>query len=460
LAHLLAAQSRAKPKQAKEPYICKLKREGMRKKSFIISIGLLTLLLLSHCSEDDGPTLAKVSTTSISDITAQSAKSGGDISNDGGSTITEKGIVWDTNSNPTILLSTKTSDGSGLGSFTSSITNLTPGTKYYVRAFATNNSGTAYGNEIAFTTSAATLPAVTTAALTDVTATAAKSGGVIVSDGGIELIAKGVVWSTTSNPTISLTTKTNNVTESATYSSRLYGLEPNTTYYTRAYATNDIGTAYGAELSFTTTSIVTGPVTDIDGNVYQTVTIGNQSWMLTNLKTTKYRDGSSITTGLNEDQWAAATSGAYAIYGNNQSSDDVYGKLYNWYAATDERNVCPTGFHLPTIEDWTILAEYLGGFSVAGAKMKEAGLTHWLTPNNGATNSSGFTALPSGWRQPNTNFGATGFVGQRQVGAYWLDFEYNDGDGAFSNLSYLDVNLGAISSSKKVTGFSIRCLRD
>lgn len=435
----------------------------MRQKLFINLFGLLIIvLLLTTCSEDDEPTIPKVSTTTVSAITTQTAISGGDVSSDGGSAITATGIVWDINVNPTTILLTKTLDGSGLGSYSSSMTNLSPGTKYYVRAYATNSIGTAYGNEVSFTTTQATIPSVTTITVTNVTATAAKSGGILVSDGGLELISKGVVWGTSSNPTVALTTKTNEGIESTNYSSRLFGLEPNTTYYMRAYATNAIGTNYGTEFSFTTTSIITGPVTDIDGNVYQTVTIGNQSWMLTNLKTTKYRDGSAITTNLNEDQWAAATTGAYAIYGNSQSSDDVYGKLYNWYAATDERNVCPTGFHTPTVEDWTILAEYLGGFSIAGGKMKEAGLTHWQSPNNGATNSSGFTALPSGWRQPNTNFGETGFVGQGRVGAYWLDFEYNPGpsDGAFSNLSYLDNSLGNISSSKKVTGFSIRCIRD
>lgn len=422
--------------------------------------GLLSLLIYSSCSKEAGPALAKINTTSITVITAHSAQGGGEVISEGGAPVTERGVVWDTNSNPTISLSTKTSDGSGNGIFISVISNLLPNTKYFLKSFATNSIGTAYGNEITFTTTTPSVPVVTSVSVTNITATAAMSGGEIISDGGLVLTAKGVVWNTSSSPSVSLATKTNEGTESSNYSSRIYGLNPNTTYYARAYATNDIGTGYGSEFSFTTTSIITGPVTDVDGNVYQTVTIGNQSWMLTNLKTTKYRDGSSITTGLTDDQWAATTSGAYAIYNNSQSSDDVYGKLYNWYAATDSRNVCPSGFHTPTIEDWNILAENLGGFSVAGAKMKEVGLTHWLTPNNGATNSSGFTALPSGSLSPNTNVSYVGFTGQGQVGFYWLDYSYNTETGAFSGLSYLDVGLEVITDSKKVTGYSVRCIRD
>lgn len=423
-------------------------------------IGLLILLVFATCSEEDKPTIAQVNTTSISAITALSAKSGGDVINDAGSPVTERGVVWDKSPNPTILLSTKTIDGSGVGNFISTITNLLPNTKYYLKAYATNARGTAYGNEITFTTTESTIPLVTSLSVTNVTATAAKSGGQIVSDGGLTLNSKGVVWSTSNNPTVSLTTKTNEGTESTNYSSRLFGLLPNTTYFMRAYATNDKGTGYGTEISLTTTSVITGPVTDIDGNTYQTVKIGNQSWMSTNLKTSKYRDGSSIITGLTEDQWASTTSGAYSIYNNSQASNDLYGKLYNWYAATDSRNVCPTDFHTPTIEDWNILAENLGGFPVAGGKMKEMGLTHWETPNNGATNSSGFTAIPHGTRTPNTNIGAVSFNGQGKVGGYWLTFNYNSTDGAFSNLSYLDNSLGSISSNKKVTGWAIRCVRD
>lgn len=374
--------------------------------------------------------------------------------------VIERGVVWDKSSNPTINLSTKTSDGQGVGSYTSSITNLSPGTKYFVRAYATNSRGTAYGNEINFTTSETTIPSITTTAISSVGAISAKSGGEITSDGGLTIIAKGVVWSTSSNPTAALTTKTSEGIGSSNFISRIVGLQPNTKYFVRAYATNDKGTGYGIEISFTTGNTTTGPVTDIDGNVYQTTAIGNQSWITSNLKTTKYTDGTPITTGLSEDQWASTTSGAYSVYNNNPTNNDVYGKLYNWYAVTDSRNLCPTGFHPPSIDEWNILADNLGGYSIAGGKMKEIGLTHWNSPNAGATNSSGFTALPHGTRTPNTNIGAVSFNGLGALGGYWLTFNYNSQDGAFSIIFSSTANLGTVGSNKKVTGWAVRCLRD
>jgi uncharacterized protein (TIGR02145 family) len=158
-------------------------------------------------------------------------------------------------------------------------------------------------------------------------------------------------------------------------------------------------------------TITTGgsTVTDVEGNVYNTVTIGNQTWMKENLKVTKYRDGTAIgttTASIPNDssskyQWA---------YNGAESNVSTYGRLYTWYAATDSRGVCPSGWHLPTNAEWTTLITYLGE-SVAGGKMKEAGTTHWISPNTGATNSSGFTALPGGYRNGSAAFGSMGHSG-------------------------------------------------
>jgi uncharacterized protein (TIGR02145 family) len=148
-------------------------------------------------------------------------------------------------------------------------------------------------------------------------------------------------------------------------------------------------------------------VKDIDGNVYKTVTIGTQVWMGENLKTTKYRNGDLIRTtipatkGIESEptakyQWA---------YDGNESNVATYGRLYTWYAVTDKRNVCPTGWHVPTDIEWTTLTTYLGGVRVAGGKLKETGTTHWQYPNTGATNETGFTALPSGYRDSDGTYG-------------------------------------------------------
>lgn len=195
--------------------------------------------------------LATLTTVPPTDVTSSSATSGGNITSDGGAVITARGVVWDTGQNPTISMSTKTTDGTGTGSFVSSITGLEPGTTYYVRAYATNSQGTSYGKELSFTTDIE-LPVVKTEALSSVSSNTACSGGQIISNGGSSISACGIVWSTTPNPTVELSTKTNETSSYNAFSSTLTNLKPNTKYYVRAYATNSKGTAYGAELSFTT----------------------------------------------------------------------------------------------------------------------------------------------------------------------------------------------------------------
>ena len=194
-----------------------------------------------------------LTSTAISNISSSAATSGGNISNDGGGTITSKGVCWSTSSNPTITNS-KTNDGTGSGVFTSNLTSLIPNTLYYVRAYATNSVGTAYGNQVSFTTlSNIILPTLTTTAISNNSSSAATSGGNISSDGGGTITSKGVCWSTSSNPTIT-NSKTNDGTGSGVFTSNLTSLIPNTLYYVRAYATNSVGTAYGNQVSFTTWS--------------------------------------------------------------------------------------------------------------------------------------------------------------------------------------------------------------
>ena len=194
----------------------------------------------------DYPTLT---TNTVSSITSTRATCGGSISSNGGGTITAKGVCWSTASNPTIDLATKTVDGTGTGSFTSSITGLLPETTYYVRAYATNEKGTAYGAQVTFKTLPVSIPTVTTTSITYITTTTATSGGNITDDGGATVTARGVCWSTTSNPT-TVDSKTSDGTGTGTFTSSITGLTANTTYYVRAYATNSTGTGYGSTLSF------------------------------------------------------------------------------------------------------------------------------------------------------------------------------------------------------------------
>lgn len=194
-------------------------------------------------------------TNSISTITQTTAISGGSISGDGGSSVTARGICWSSiTSSPTITLSTKTTDGTGLGSFSSSMSGLTASTTYYVRAYATNSIGTVYAAYKSFTTTTLTTPILsTTTTATNITTNSAISGGNIISDGGANITERGVCWSTsTTTPTISLSTKTSNGTGSGIFSSSITGLITKKTYYLRSYATNSVGTTYGTVISFTT----------------------------------------------------------------------------------------------------------------------------------------------------------------------------------------------------------------
>jgi uncharacterized protein (TIGR02145 family) len=195
-------------------------------------------------------------------------------------------------------------------------------------------------------------------------------------------------------------------------------------------------------------------VSDIDGNVYHTVTLGTQVWMVENLKTTRYRNGDPIQNATSPELWVFSIAGAYRMYDNDESYADTYGFLYNWYAVNDSRNICPTGWHVPTDTEWNTLVTYLGGDNVAGGKLKETGTTHWISPNMGATNSSGFTALPGGSAYYDATFDRLG-----ENGNWWCATEYDAGNAWYIVLAYYS---GFMYNDYciKTNGFSVRCLKD
>lgn len=392
-----------------------------------------------------GAGLPSITTSPVTSITETTATSGGNITNDGGAAITTRGVCWNTSPGPT-LANSFTANGTGTGSFTSNLTGLLNKTIYYVRAYATNASGTAYGNEITFTTSS--LPAVTTFAASNITSFFASAGGNVTDDGGTPVISRGVCWSTAQNPVVT-GFHTSDGTGTGTFSSNITGLQSNTTYYIRAYATNSSGTGYGSQNSFTTTV----SATDVDGNVYSSVQIGTQLWMRENLKVTRYRDGSPIPLITDNTAWSSLNTGAYCNYNNEESNVNVYGRLYTYYAASDIRNICPSGWHVPTNPEWWILTDFVGGEFVAGGKMKETGYAHWTNPNTGATNESGFTALPGGQR---INDGT--FININNNAYFWNADNY--GGFGYYWILYYDYNrIGAYTGFGNL-GLSVRCLKD
>lgn len=225
----------------------------------------LSLILLSGCKKDPDPVIPTVKTVSAATgITATAATAGGEAVKDGDATVTSRGICWATSTEPTTAGS-KTVDGAGLGVFTSELTGLTPGIKYYLRAYAVNSVGTAYGEEISFTTLSGEA-AISTTAADNITATSARSGGNVSTDGGADITVRGVCWGTTSGPTVD-GDKTSDGSGTGEFTSELTGLTPATTYYIRGYATNSIGTSYGEEISFTTLSVEAAISTSAVGNI-------------------------------------------------------------------------------------------------------------------------------------------------------------------------------------------------
>jgi uncharacterized protein (TIGR02145 family) len=323
------------------------------------------------------------------------------------------------------------------------------------------------------TLSVSTSVNITTAAVSEITSNSATTGGNIINDGGNPVTQRGVCWSTSPNPTTSNNTS-NNGDGLGNFINNLNGLTENTIYFLRAYAINSEGAFYGNEISFNTGNAANssahscgaenlhnpnlnyGTMTDQEGNEYKTIVIGEQEWMAENLITTVYRNGNAIANVTDAAQWSSLTTGAWSRNNNSSSNECPYGKFYNWYAVADPRNVCPTGWHVPSETEWTTLTNFLGGTAVAGGKMKSTGTQYWFSPNTGATNESGFSGLPAGLL--NSSLGLLFNAGN--FGFWWSACEV---DPSYGRSCGLNQNFGYASSmgaNVKQDGVSVRCLRD
>lgn len=199
-------------------------------------------------------------------------------------------------------------------------------------------------------------------------------------------------------------------------------------------------------------SVFSQTVTDYDGNVYNTINIGTQVWMKQNLKVTHYNNGDPIANVTDNTAWSSLTTGAYCEYNNTVANAATYGRLYNFYTVVDSRKICPAGWHMPEDWEWTNLENNLGGATVAGGKMKEAGSAHWTGANTGATNSSNFTALPGGMRQSSAifgNFGTAAFL--------WTSTEQGSLNAWYRWLG-TNAEESYRNSGSKGFGFSVRCI--
>lgn len=196
-------------------------------------------------------------------------------------------------------------------------------------------------------------------------------------------------------------------------------------------------------------------VTDIDGNKYHTVAVGNQVWLAENLRVAHYRNGDPVLPVTSPEIWSSLTTGAYCSYLNLPENALVYGYLYNGYAILDDRNICPAGWHVPSEAEWFTLIRFLGGEMAAGGKLKEAGLGHWENPNTGAENGIGFTALPAGYRND------SGVFGNQKISAiFWSSSGYNTDHQWYHYLYYNYQGIYRDYFHNMQHGFSIRCIYD
>ena len=335
--------------------------------------------------------------------------------------------------------------------------------------------------------SSATLPTVTTTSVTSITHNSATSVGDVTSEGGANVTARGVCWSTNPNPTIA-DSHTTDSGGTGSFTSGITGLTDTTTYYVRAYATNSVGTAYGSQVSFTTAAAPVpcpgvATVTDYDNNTYNTVQIGSQCWMKENLRTTKYADGTAIAKGT-----STSTTKAYRYYPNNDSSNvSTYGYLYNWPAVmynsasssaypSGVQGICPTGWHVPSDAEWTQLTTYIKSqpeyvcdgcsgtdnewVTFCIAKALASTTTSW-TPSDfpcgvgnipSSNNATGFSAVPAGFCHGD-------YIVFGGDACFWSATQ-RDSIIAYFCALYTTQDFVIRNGDHKSIGFSVRCLKD
>lgn len=390
------------------------------------------------------------------EVMTTSARLGGEIVSGNGLVITERGLCYNTTGMPKIA-DQKQEMGSGAGDFYTVIMNLSQNTHYFFRAYLKCSFGDFYGNEISFVTNKLlTLPALNTLAVNNVSANTAKTGINITDTGGSPISSSGICWDTKTNPENTLSTKKIIGKQLGMFEDTIKGLVPNTVYYVRAFATNETGTVYGDVISFKTKEIqVFNTVEDIDGNIYNTIQIGTQVWMLENLKTTHLNDGSRIPNMIDNQSWFLDQSGAFCIYAAIPDYSRNYGLLYNWHAVNTGK-LSPKGWHIPTDAEWTVLETYLGGANVAGGKIKST--QFWLSPNTAADNYSGLSAVPAGYRVSMSSID-TYFEKVTNNCIFYSATEETKTSAYARKLSYNDAAVNRIKILKSY-GCSVRCIKN
>ncbi len=425
-----------------------------------INIVTIAALIVMGCDPPDRE--LSIKTESVTKVSYTSCSVNGSFLDFGEDVIVQHGFCYSLSPNPTVNdMTKKLGPVSSTDAFSADLTGLAVNTTYYVKAFAQNSAEPIYSEvQLTFKTLAIELPTVYTNDVSDISANSAIIGGNVTNDGGTAITETGVYYS--NSPSSDATgTKLQIGNGTGSFSTSITSLIEDTSYYIKAYAINSVGTSYGTEKSFSTTILTDSR----DGNIYNTVKIGTQWWMAENLKYLPSVVGP--TTGLQTIPYYYIYSydGSDVTTAKATANYTTYGVLYNWPAAmnstvssTDNpsgvQGVCPTGWHLPGDAEWIQLTDYLGGKSVAGGKLKETGTSHWDDLNTGATNETGFTALPGGGRDDVAPFSGIG-----KFGFWWSATESSTTN---ARIRFMGYNSSDVYSYvfKKEYGFSVRCVRD
>ncbi|MBL7849334.1 MAG: fibrobacter succinogenes major paralogous domain-containing protein [Cyclobacteriaceae bacterium] len=418
-------------------------------------LAFYAILLFSRCSSGEPDiTPPSIETHQPTQITLSSATVGATIISSQSDLITVKGVCWSRNPAPELdKLSSKTENGPGAGSFTTSLSGLSIN-RYYVRAYAKAKDRVFYGNEVILDIGAL-VPAMASVKKATNGSDAVEIETTITYTHSMPITERGITWSTSTNPTVTTGTLVGDTGSALVFTSPITGLSPYKNYYVRPYAKTDLGTFYGNTLEIIIIPPVTfGSVTDVDGNVYKTTTINGKEWMAENLKVTRYNDGTSITPASSQDEFKTIATGSYIAYGNQSGNVSEFGYLYNGYAVTGDKKLCMTGWHLPSPGEWTQLGSSLGGMNVAGGRMKApSGL--WASPNVDATNESGFSALPGG-SYCRVCLSNTGIFADQGTDGYW----WSSSVGTFYYVTNDLASMRTRSSGNINDGLSVRCVKD
>jgi uncharacterized protein (TIGR02145 family) len=437
---------------------------------------MLIILVIQGCKPKDPDPQIVIDTGELSEIGPTHCIIEGEILETGVNEILQHGFVWSESPDVTLDSGKKNELGtSGPGTYSSTIQDLSPNTTYYIRAYASDATLTKYGAEKNFITTGPTVPVLRTWSAFNVGSYKAQSGGNISSDGGSEVTARDVCWSTSRFPTIDDQFSLDDA-GTGSYESLLQPLKPYTIYHTRAYATNSIGTGYGEEMLFFTLWD-NKSVEDYDGNAYETVQIGDQVWIAENLRSEHYSDGSAMVPVEQDVDWMALEPDmkAYSYYENSTDNQDTYGMLYTWAAAMNGegssnelpsgiQGVCPSSWHMPSESEWKELEYQLGMSELIavdvgwrgyeeGGMLKQKGTNLWKEPNLMATNETGFTALPGGFRDADGLFRAI-----ESFTAFWSSTANEEG----AWLRGLHYDRGEILHEPYQVkyGLSVRCVKD